>query len=205
LSAAAQKVLVVGPTWVGDMVMSQVLYRYLHQLYPGISIDVLAPAWSGPILARMPEVRRAIPLPLGRGEVSLGARRALGKSLRPEQYDWAILLPNSFKSALVPFFARIPRRTGWRGEWRYGLLNDLRRLDEQALPLMIQRFAALGLPRGERLPAKLPIPELVVDPVKAQLCRENWVEAGRLHCSALVTTSRLQQRFAQTARNTVIV
>lgn len=175
MSAAAKKALVVGPSWVGDMVMSQVLYRFLQQLYPGIEIDVLAPAWSEPILQRMPEVRRAISLPVGRGEVSLGTRRALGKRLRPEQYDWAILLPNSFKSALVPFFARIPRRTGWRGEWRYGLLNDLRQLDQQALPLMIQRFAALGLPAGEPLPAQLPAPELVVDPAQALSCRDRFL------------------------------
>ena len=172
MSATPLTVLVVGPTWVGDMVMSQVLYRLLQQRYPGIAIDVLAPAWSGPILDRMPEVRRSIALPLGRGDVSIGARRALGRSLRPENYDWAILLPNSFKSALVPFFARIPRRTGWRGEWRYGLLNDLRKLDEQALPLMIQRFAALGLPAGETLPEPLPRPQLVVDRARARLARE---------------------------------
>ena len=180
MSETPEKVLVVGPTWVGDMVMSQVLYRFLQQTYPGIVIDVLAPAWSGPILERMPEVRKAISLPLGRGEISLGARRALGKSLRPEQYDWAILLPNSFKSALVPFFARIPRRTGWRGEWRYGLLNDLRKLDHQALPLMIQRFAALGLPAGEPLPGRLPAPELAVESAKAQNCRERFsLEQGK--------------------------
>lgn len=156
------------------MVMSQVLYRLLQQHYPGIVIDVLAPAWSGPILERMPEVSATISLPVGRGEISLGARRALGKSLRPKKYDWAILLPNSFKSALVPYFARIPRRTGWRGEWRYGLLNDLRKLDEKALPLMIQRFAALGLPVGEPLPHPLPVPELSVDPVTAQQSREKF-------------------------------
>lgn len=178
MSESPQNVLVVGPTWVGDMVMSQVLYRFLQQLHPGITIDVLAPAWSGPILERMPEVRQAIPLPLGRGEVSLGARRALGRSLRSERYDWAILLPNSFKSALVPFFAGIPRRTGWRGEWRYGLLNDLRKLDEKDLPLMIQRFAALGLPAGEQLPDRLPVPGLVVDLEKARHCRDKFLLAG---------------------------
>ncbi len=166
MSNGPYKVLVVGPTWVGDMVMSQVLYRVLRQHYPDLVIDVLAPAWSGPILERMPEVCKAIALPLGRGDVSLGARRGLGRSLRSEHYDWAILLPNSFKSALVSFFAGIPRRTGWRGEFRYGLLNDLRKLDEKALPLMIQRFAALGLPAGEPLPESLPAPQLVVDPAQ---------------------------------------
>lgn len=174
MSLPPRQILVVGPTWVGDMVMSQVLYRLLRQRYPEAAIDVLAPAWSEPILERMPQVRRAISLPLGRGEISLGARRELGRSLRPAHYDWAILLPNSFKSALVPFFARIPRRTGWRGEWRYGLLNDLRKLDEKVLPLMIQRFAALGLPPGEKLPQQLPPPQLVVDLQQAQACRAKF-------------------------------
>ncbi len=174
MTAAPQKLLVVGPSWVGDMVMSQVLYRLLRQRHPDMVIDVLAPAWSRPILERMPEVRRAIDLPVGRGEVSLGERRQLGRALRPEHYDWAILLPNSFKSALVPFFARIPRRTGWRGELRYGLLNDLRALDERALPLMIQRFAALGLPADEALPAELPPPRLEMDPQQARRCRQKF-------------------------------
>lgn len=170
MSAAATKVLVVGPTWVGDMVMSQVLYRLLQQTRPGVAIDVLAPAWSRPILERMPEVRRAISLPLGRGEVGLGGRRELGRELREQAYEQAIILPNSFKSALVPFFAGIERRTGWRGEFRYGLLNDLRKLDTRALPLMIQRFAALGLASDEALPAELPVPGLRVDPVRARDC-----------------------------------
>jgi heptosyltransferase-2 len=80
------------------------------------------------------------------------------------------LLPNSFKSALVPLFAGIPRRTGWRGEQRYGLVNDLRVLDERALPLMVQRFVALGQAPGEALPARLPAPRLAIDPVQAQRC-----------------------------------
>ncbi len=166
------KILIVGPSWVGDMVMSQVLYIYLQQSRPERLIDVLAPAWSGPILQRMPQVRRAIAMPLGHGELGLGRRRGLARELRAERYDQAILLPNSLKSALIPFFAGIPRRTGWRGEMRYGLLNDLRVLDEAALPLMVQRFAALGIDRGEPLPEPLPEPHLVVDPEAAQRCRQ---------------------------------
>ena len=121
MSSAADRVLVVGPSWVGDMVMSQALYIHLERTRPGVLIDVLAPAWSEPILARMPQVREAVPLPIGHGETALGRRRRIGRQLRPRHYGQAILLPNSFKSALIPFFARIPRRTGWRGEMRYGL------------------------------------------------------------------------------------
>ncbi|WP_328799369.1 lipopolysaccharide heptosyltransferase II [Sediminihaliea albiluteola] len=173
-AALATKILVVGPSWVGDMVMSQSLYRVLRERRPGCQIDVLAPAWSEAILARMPEVRRAINLPLAHGELGWAKRRALGHSLRAEHYQQAILLPNSLKSALVPWFARIPQRTGWRGEMRYGLLNDLRRLDENALPLMVERFVALGLAPVEALPETIPAPALVADAELAQLAAERF-------------------------------
>ncbi|PLW70833.1 lipopolysaccharide heptosyltransferase II [Pseudohalioglobus lutimaris] len=170
----ADRVLVVGPSWVGDMVMSQVLYRLLQQTRPGVIIDVLAPAWSGPILARMPEVNSALTKPIGHGEPALGRRWKIGRALRAEGYSQAILLPNSFKSALIPFFAGIPRRTGWRGEMRYGLLNDLRNLDAQALPLMVQQFAALGLDESAALPTELPAPRLIVDAGQALLCQQQF-------------------------------
>lgn len=160
-------ILVVGPAWVGDMVMSQALYRHLARTRPRTPIDVLAPPRTAPLLQCMPQVRRAIELPLASGEVGLARRRRLGRELRGI-YSEAIVLPNSFKSALVPWFAGIPRRTGWRGEMRYGLLNDLRRLDPAALPQMVQRFLALGLPEGAPLPADLPAPRLAVDAARAR-------------------------------------
>lgn len=150
--AAPQRILIVGPSWVGDMVMAQTLFRTLRQENPDCLIDVLAPDWSRPLLARMPEVRQALTLPFGHGELRLGERRAFGRSLQG-QYDQALVLPNSFKSALIPWWARIPRRIGWRGEMRYGLLNDMRLLDKAAYPLMVQRFVALGLPGDAPVPA----------------------------------------------------
>ncbi|WP_413741972.1 ADP-heptose--LPS heptosyltransferase RfaF [Sodalis sp. RH15] len=161
------KILVIGPSWVGDMMMSQSLYRSIKDLHPAAEIDVMAPAWCRPLLNRMPEVRRALPMPLGHGTLQLGERRRLGRELRDERYDRALILPNSFKSALVPFFAGIPIRTGWRGEMRYGLLNDLRVLDKTAFPLMVQRYVALAYPPTVRsakaLPNPLPWPRLRVD------------------------------------------
>lgn len=172
MTAPSRKILVVGPSWVGDMVMSQSLFRELKRGDPdkqyspqnaACEIDVLAPAWSRPLLARMPEVRRAIDMPLGHGAVGIGERRRLGHSLRAEKYDQAILLPNSLKSALVPFFAHIPKRTGWRGEMRYLLLNDMRVLNEAAYPLMVQRFVALALKKNAPVPQQWLNPQLVVD------------------------------------------
>ncbi|WP_187652507.1 ADP-heptose--LPS heptosyltransferase RfaF [Xenorhabdus sp. TS4] len=138
------KILVIGPSWVGDMMMSQSLYRTLKALYPNAEIDVMAPAWCRPLLAKMPEVHQALAMSLGHGALALGERRRLGLALRENRYDRAYVLPNSFKSALVPFFANIPLRTGWRGEMRYGLLNDTRVLNKSAFPLMVQRYAALA-------------------------------------------------------------
>ena len=169
-AAGGEKILVVGPSWVGDMIMSQALYKHLRESRPGVAIDVLAPAWSEPLLRRMPEVNRAITMPLGHGELGLARRWRLGRELRSGGYDQAILLPNSLKSALVPCFALIPRRTGWRGEMRYGLLNDLRLLDENALPLMVQRFVALGQDAGHSLPNPVPEPSLSVPWQQARHC-----------------------------------
>ena len=155
-------ILIVGPSWVGDMVMAQTLFIRLKTLHPDCQIDVLAPEWSRPILERMPEVRRALSFPLGHGALELATRRRIGKSL-VGQYDQAIFLPNSLKSALVPFFAKIPKRTGWKGEMRYGLLNDLRVLDKQRYPLMIERFMALAEAPGVSLSQPYPQPRLVID------------------------------------------
>ncbi|MCB1734761.1 MAG: lipopolysaccharide heptosyltransferase II [Gammaproteobacteria bacterium] len=143
------------------MVMAQSLFMVLRQKNPDVRIDVLAPGWSRPLLERMPEVRHAIDMPLGHGQLQFGLRRSLGITLREQAYDQAILLPNSLKSALTPFFARIPRRTGFVGELRYGLVNDIRRLDKQRLTMTVQRFVALGLDDRAAMPEALPRPHLV--------------------------------------------
>lgn len=143
--------------------MAQTLFIELKKLHPNAVIDVLAPAWTRPLLERMPEVSEALSSDFGHGDVRLKDRKAQGVQLRSKGYDQAILLPNSLKSALVPFWAKIPKRTGWRGEMRYGLLNDLRVLDKQKYPLMIERFVALGLQKGATLPDPLPKPKLVID------------------------------------------
>ncbi len=144
------------------MVMAQSLFRYLHAANPQIVINVLALEWTRELLARMPEVNQAIAMPIGHGELALGKRRHLGKALQAEAYQQAIVLPNSFKSALIPFFANIPIRTGWRGEARSWLLNDCRKLDKQNYPLMVERFAALGFPEKSDLPEPLLRPALKV-------------------------------------------
>lgn len=157
---AERATLVVGPSWVGDMVMAQSLFRLLAERHPGSAIDVVAPSWSLPIVARMPEVRRGIAAETGHGEVSFGKRRRIGRELRG-RYSNAIVLPRSFKSALVPWFARVPQRTGYRGEMRFGLLNDIRPFDPDVLDQTVKRYVALGLEPGETQ-ADAPYPALDV-------------------------------------------
>ena len=133
--------LIIGPAWVGDMVMAQALFLRLRERDPEAAVDVLAPAWTFPLLERMPQVREALPMPLGHGQWQFGARWRLGRTLRG-RYARAVVLPNSWKSALIPFAARIPQRTGFVGELRYGLLNDARPLDTRALPKTVLRLAS---------------------------------------------------------------
>jgi heptosyltransferase-2 len=145
------------------MVMAQSLYKLLLARDARAEIHVVAPAWSLPILERMNEVHRGIELPVAHGEAGLAKRRAVGRSLRSEAYTQAIVLPRSWKSALVPFVARVPIRTGFRGEWRYGLINDARPYDAKLLDQTVKRFIALGLESGERGLPPAPLPRLRVD------------------------------------------
>jgi heptosyltransferase II len=156
------KVLVVGPSWVGDTVLAQPLFKRLHEKHLRLELDVLAPAWTLPLLKRMPEVSEGIASPFGHGELKLTQRWQLAQKIKARGYDQAIVLPNSFKSALVPRFAGITLRTGFVGEARQLLLNDARRLDASALPLMAERFAHLADARGEPLQRPLPAPSLSV-------------------------------------------
>lgn len=157
-----KNIIIIAPAWVGDLVMTQTLFKFLKSKDPEIKLTVLSPAWGEALLARMPQVDHIITASFNHGKLNLIRRYLLARRLRAYKFDQAIILPNSFKSALIPCWAKIPRRTGWRGEMRWALLNDLRYLDKGRYPLMIQRFLALGLELGEELPTHLPLPELMI-------------------------------------------
>ncbi len=157
------KILIIAPSWVGDTVMAQPLFMRLKQRFPDSRIDVYAPYWVAPVLARMPQVNEIILNPFGHGQLRLFERLRAARKLRAAGYDQAIVLPNSFKSVLIPFLAGIPQRTGFVGEMRYGLLNDARPLDAQAYPLMVERFALLAEPRHQMLTRPVPPPRLRVN------------------------------------------
>ncbi len=158
-----RRYLIVGPSWIGDMVMAQSLLITLKQQYPDCIIDVLAPAWSLPVLQRMPEVRKGLAVDVAHGELAFFKRRRFGRQLRAQAYTHAIVIPRSWKSALIPYFARVPVRTGYRGEMRYGLLNDIRKLDKQLLSQTVQRYVAHAYDAGSQQVPVIPTPALNVD------------------------------------------
>lgn len=161
------KILVMGPSWVGDMVLAQSLFKQLKIEQPDCQITVAAPAWTLPLLERMPEVSEAIALPFKHGDLALGERFKLGRELAKQGFTQAILLTNSLKSAILPWAAKIPVRTGFKGEMRYGLVNDMRALDKRVLKKTVERFVALGLPKNAVLPGSLPQPALLADSTHA--------------------------------------
>ena len=156
------KILIVGPSWVGDAVMSQTLLKLLIKNEKPLSIDILAPSWASPIFKRMKEVNTVIEMPFTHGDVKIKERKKFADQIKKENYDQAIVLPNSLKSALIPYFAGIPKRTGWRGEMRYLLLNDLRKLNKIVYPRMVDRFCALGINSDEQL-SQIDYPSLDVN------------------------------------------
>ena len=160
IHSATDRVLLIAPSWVGDAILSEPLVAGL--LDGGVTqpIDVVAPPWCGPVYARMQGIGEIFDAPAAHGELALAARRAFGRMLRERRYTHAYVLPNTWKSALVPLFARIPVRIGYIGETRYGVLTDARRLDRKRMPQLVSRYAALAQPRTATLGAA-PAPRLV--------------------------------------------
>jgi heptosyltransferase-2 len=180
----ANRILVIAPSWIGDAVLSHSLLARLTRRAPAPPIDVFAPSWVLPVYRRMPEVADTIENPFRHGQLALGARYQLGRKLARRGYASAYVLPNSLKSALVPWFAGIPSRVGYKGELRFGLLTDRRHLDKQALPLMVERFAWLAQPADTDLGRPLVNPRLRVDAEEtvATLERHDLPMQARVAC-----------------------
>ncbi|MBK9784474.1 MAG: lipopolysaccharide heptosyltransferase II [Betaproteobacteria bacterium] len=154
------KALIVAPSWIGDSIMAQPMFARLHARFPGLQLDALAPRWVAPVLQRMGEISEIVDSPFGHGQLSLKPRWRLARELAARNYDAVYVLPNSLKSALVPFMAGIPRRIGFIGESRYGLINVRHTLDKAALPLMVERFAQLAEAPGAALPKPIFYPKI---------------------------------------------
>lgn len=165
------KTLVVAPNWIGDALMAQPLLTLLARADSSQRIVALAPRWVAPVLEAMPEVDDVVATDLAHGALQWSARRELARTIEAERFDRAFVLPNSFKSALVPWLARIPMRIGYRGEMRVGLLNHRAAGPDETLP-MSARYAALAGMVGLDVMLPLPQPRLSVDRVTVARARE---------------------------------
>ena len=164
----SKKILIITPSWIGDCVMTQPLYRRLHELHPGCTIDAFAPKWSMAVFERMPEISRVMENPFGHGALELKKRWHIGRELGKEGYDQVIVLPGSLKSAIIALATGIKQRTGYVGESRYFLLNDIRKLDKVALPLMVDRYTALAHPTQADFNGHSDNPCFKIDPESRQ-------------------------------------
>ena len=156
------RILVVAPNWIGDALMAQPLLARLREKLPGLRLDVLATDRVAPVARRMPEVDEVIEAPFRHGALELRERWRLGRALRAHRYEQAIVLPNTWKSALAPFFADIPIRSGYVGESRFGLINLVYRNREKRVPMALH-YARLAEPPGKEPKQPLPEPRLRVD------------------------------------------
>ncbi len=175
-AADPRPILIVPYMWIGDFVRCHSVAKLLKAQSPDRPIDFLTTTNNAPLLDYMPGVRKGIVWDLPRKRIALARHRALGERLRPEGYGQALIMPRTWKSALAPFFAGIPVRTGFFGEGRLGTLNDLR-FGERKLPRMIDRCASLALPKGAGLPPEWPLPELVIPAAELSA----WRACSNLH------------------------
>ncbi len=159
-------ILLVPYMWIGDFVRCHSVVRVLRERFPNRPIDVLTTTLCAPLLDYMPGVRKGIEWNLPRKRLPFGEHRALADVMRKESYGSALIMPRTWKSALAPYLAGIPERTGFFGEGRVVLLNDLR-FGERALPRMIDRCGMLALPRGAVMPAEWPVPQIEVPAAEA--------------------------------------
>lgn len=177
MNGGAPRILIITPNWIGDAVAAQPLVARLKTLYPSASIDALAPAWVAPAMQAMSEIREVTHNPFGHGTLALKARYQFAQQFR-DRYDAAWVLPNSLKSALIPWMAGIPLRVGFRGEFRYGLLNRVHQLNKQATPLQVQRYAILAEAPGTSLPAPIDNPKLVVSEAAVHAVQQKLQQQG---------------------------
>jgi heptosyltransferase-2 len=157
----ATPVVIIPYVWIGDFVRCHSVVKLLRAKSPDRPIDIVSSTLCAPLADYMPGVRRAIVIDLPRGQLGLALQRKLARLLQEQKYGQAIVMSRKWKAALPPWLAGIPLRTGFAGEFRFGLLNDVR-LGERKLPRMIDQMGALALPKDAPIPAEWPLPELKI-------------------------------------------
>ncbi len=178
--SAGSPILIVPYMWIGDFVRCHSVVQILRMRFPERPVDILVSTLCAPLADYMPGLRKSIVADLPRGRLALAQQTSLARRLRREGYGTALIMPRTWKATLAPFFAGIPERTGFVGEARFILLNDLR-LGERKLPRMVDRCAALALPPGAKPLAAWPPPQLRVPAADAASWRNRRGLAGVDH------------------------
>ena len=173
-------ILIIAPNWIGDAVMTQPLLARLKAQYPDSPIDVLASKWVAPIYRACSEVNEVIEAPFEHKQLQWELRKQLAKHLQTRNYQACFVLPNSFKSALIPWLANIPLRIGYRGELRYGFINlSLPNPSKVNRPPMALHYLALAeLLSDEESISQAPMPILQVAETAKQSIEQKLVASG---------------------------
>jgi lipopolysaccharide heptosyltransferase II len=163
LNQAAAPVLIVPYVWIGDFVRCHSVVKLLRAQTPDRPVDIVSSTLCAPLADYMPGIRQAIVIDLPRRRLGIALQRQLASRMRQNNYAQALVMSRKWKAALAPFLARIPLRTGFAGEFRFGLINDVR-FGERKLARMIDQMGALALPKHASLPSEWPLPELKIPP-----------------------------------------
>ncbi|MBC7455577.1 MAG: lipopolysaccharide heptosyltransferase II [Massilia sp.] len=173
------RILVISPNWIGDAVMAQPLLQLLRLQHPARAIDVLAPPSVAPVWRAMIEVDTVLETPFRHGALQLKERWKYGRVLRQRGYSEAYVLPNTLKYALIPLFAGIQKRVGYKGEMRHGLINVMHHDDAPARP-MVPFYAALAQDPRLPLPAHVLKPSMRVGAETiAAACARHGIDIAR--------------------------
>jgi len=177
-SQAAAPTLIVPYVWIGDFVRCHSVVKLLRTRAPDLTVDMVSSTLCAPLADYMPGVRRAIVVDIPRRRLGLSRQLELADLIRPAHYGQALVMSRKWKAALAPWLAGVPTRTGFVGEFRFGLLNDIR-FGERKLPRMIDQMGALALPTSAPLPREWPLPELKIPPheIESWLAKHGLVKA----------------------------
>jgi heptosyltransferase-2 len=176
-------ILIIAPNWIGDAVMTQPLLANLKAQYTESKIDVLASTWVAPIYRACTEVHKVIEAKFEHKQLQWNLRKQLAKEIASKNYQVCFVLPNSFKSAIIPWLANIPFRVGYRGELRFGLINlALENPSKVNRPPMVEHYLALSQLLGDEQALGLPgnpTPKLNV-PAGARLSVQTKLQSAKI-------------------------
>ena len=181
-----QSILIIAPNWIGDAVMTQPLLASLKKQYPDSHIDVLASTWVAPIYRACSEVNQVIEAKFEHQQFQWSLRKQIAAELKAKKYQACFVLPNSFKSAIIPWLANIPFRIGYRGEMRFGLINlALDNPSKMKRPPMVEHYLALSqLLQEETSPFIAVMPKLNVS-LSAMQAVVNKVQASNINTDSI--------------------